>query len=105
MRRGMRAKSYFSLRFLRNFQGELLCRFLLARAVDVSAARVRLESTTAPECGCHADVKSLSRDCRSKHAWKIGTPRASAMILPVPSHSHRSHFITFEGLDGCGKST
>jgi dTMP kinase len=23
----------------------------------------------------------------------------------VPSHSHRSHFITFEGLDGCGKST
>jgi len=29
----------------------------------------------------------------------------SAMILPVPSHSHRGHFITFEGLDGCGKST
>jgi dTMP kinase len=27
------------------------------------------------------------------------------MILPVPSHSHRNHFITFEGLDGCGKST
>jgi dTMP kinase len=27
------------------------------------------------------------------------------MILPVPSHSHRGHFITFEGLDGCGKST
>ena len=29
----------------------------------------------------------------------------SGIILPVPSHSHRSHFITFEGLDGCGKST
>jgi dTMP kinase len=27
------------------------------------------------------------------------------MILLVPSHPHRSHFITFEGLDGCGKST
>jgi dTMP kinase len=27
------------------------------------------------------------------------------MILPVPPHSHRSNFITFEGLDGCGKST
>ena len=27
------------------------------------------------------------------------------MILAVPSHSHRGHFITFEGLDGCGKST
>ncbi len=23
----------------------------------------------------------------------------------VPSHSHRGKFITFEGLDGCGKST
>ena len=29
----------------------------------------------------------------------------SAIILPVPSHSHRGYFITFEGLDGCGKST
>ena len=25
--------------------------------------------------------------------------------LPVPVHSHRGRFITFEGLDGCGKST
>jgi len=23
----------------------------------------------------------------------------------APTHSHRGHFITFEGLDGCGKST
>lgn len=28
-----------------------------------------------------------------------------AMILIVPSHSHRGKFLTFEGLDGCGKST
>jgi dTMP kinase len=27
------------------------------------------------------------------------------MILSVTSHSHRGRFITFEGLDGCGKST
>jgi dTMP kinase len=27
------------------------------------------------------------------------------MILSVPSHPHRGRFITFEGLDGCGKST
>jgi dTMP kinase len=27
------------------------------------------------------------------------------MIHPVPTHSHRGRFITFEGLDGCGKST
>jgi len=27
------------------------------------------------------------------------------MILPVTQHSHRGRFITFEGLDGCGKST
>jgi dTMP kinase len=25
--------------------------------------------------------------------------------LTVPAHSHRGRFITFEGLDGCGKST
>ena len=25
--------------------------------------------------------------------------------LPVPVHAHRGRFITFEGLDGCGKST
>lgn len=25
--------------------------------------------------------------------------------LPVPSHAQRGRFITFEGLDGCGKST
>ena len=28
-----------------------------------------------------------------------------AMMLCVPSHSQRGRFITFEGLDGCGKST
>ena len=27
------------------------------------------------------------------------------MILAVSSHPHRGFFITFEGLDGCGKST
>ena len=27
------------------------------------------------------------------------------MISAVTSHSHRGRFITFEGLDGCGKST
>src|SRR5580692_12058269 len=27
------------------------------------------------------------------------------MMLCVPSHSQRGRFITFEGLDGCGKST
>jgi dTMP kinase len=27
------------------------------------------------------------------------------MMLSVPSHLHRGRFITFEGLDGCGKST
>jgi dTMP kinase len=27
------------------------------------------------------------------------------MISTVSSHSHRGRFITFEGLDGCGKST
>jgi dTMP kinase len=27
------------------------------------------------------------------------------MMLLVPSHSQRGRFITFEGLDGCGKST
>ncbi len=27
------------------------------------------------------------------------------MISAVSSHSHRGRFITFEGLDGCGKST
>jgi dTMP kinase len=27
------------------------------------------------------------------------------MMLAVPSHSPRGRFITFEGLDGCGKST
>ena len=27
------------------------------------------------------------------------------MMLSVSSHSHRGRFITFEGLDGCGKST
>jgi dTMP kinase len=34
--------------------------------------------------------------------------RASSSLcyyLPVSSHVHRGHFITFEGLDGCGKST
>jgi dTMP kinase len=29
----------------------------------------------------------------------------NAMILVVPSHSHRGKFVTLEGLDGCGKST
>jgi dTMP kinase len=28
-----------------------------------------------------------------------------AMMLSVPSHTLRGRFITFEGLDGCGKST
>ena len=34
-------------------------------------------------------------------------PNADPLIyhLRVPSHSHRGSFITFEGLDGCGKST
>jgi dTMP kinase len=27
------------------------------------------------------------------------------MMLAVPSHAQRGRFITFEGLDGCGKST
>ena len=27
------------------------------------------------------------------------------MILTVPNQSHRGRFVTFEGLDGCGKST
>ena len=27
------------------------------------------------------------------------------MMLVVPSHTQRGRFITFEGLDGCGKST
>jgi dTMP kinase len=27
------------------------------------------------------------------------------MISAVPNHAHRGRFITFEGLDGCGKST
>src|ERR1700690_2251371 len=27
------------------------------------------------------------------------------MMLSVYSHAHRGRFITFEGLDGCGKST
>ncbi len=27
------------------------------------------------------------------------------MMLSVPTHPHRGRFITFEGLDGCGKST
>src|SRR5580692_6415644 len=27
------------------------------------------------------------------------------MMLCVPVHAHRGRFITFEGLDGCGKST
>src|SRR6516164_7922427 len=27
------------------------------------------------------------------------------MILAVATHAHRGKFITFEGLDGCGKST
>jgi len=31
--------------------------------------------------------------------------RRSAMIFLVSGHSHRGLFITFEGLDGCGKST
>lgn len=34
------------------------------------------------------------------------TPRVRfAMMLSVPSHTQRGRFITFEGLDGCGKST
>ena len=36
-------------------------------------------------------------------------PSAKCQVLIydfcVPSHSHRGRFITFEGLDGCGKST
>ena len=36
-------------------------------------------------------------------------PSAKCQLLiydfRVPSHSHRGRFITFEGLDGCGKST
>jgi dTMP kinase len=28
-----------------------------------------------------------------------------AMMLSVTSHTHRGRFITFEGLDGCGKTT
>lgn len=31
--------------------------------------------------------------------------RAFAMILAMTSRPHRGRFITFEGLDGCGKST
>ncbi len=29
----------------------------------------------------------------------------SAIILALATHAHRGRFITFEGLDGCGKST
>lgn len=43
--------------------------------------------------------------------WGYGTREGArhtntdAMMLRVPSHSQRGRFITFEGLDGCGKST
>jgi thymidylate kinase len=33
------------------------------------------------------------------------TGRLPCIILLVTAHSHRGKFITFEGLDGCGKST
>lgn len=32
-------------------------------------------------------------------------PSAECYDSSVPAHSHRGRFITFEGLDGCGKST
>jgi len=36
---------------------------------------------------------------------RMGLQAALCYDLPVPSHTHRGRFITFEGLDGCGKST
>jgi dTMP kinase len=38
--------------------------------------------------------------------WRfVSTRYGFAMMLFVPSHTARGRFITFEGLDGCGKST
>src|ERR1700737_3089790 len=36
---------------------------------------------------------------------RVPKTRRSFMISTVSSHTHRGRFITFEGLDGCGKST
>ena len=36
---------------------------------------------------------------------RVCSRRMLCYDLPVPSHAHRGRFITFEGLDGCGKST
>jgi dTMP kinase len=67
-------------------------------------------STATGEYG----LSGMRLSCRCQKAvWRSALktltnheePAPSAMILPVPSHLHRSHFITFEGLDGCGKST
>lgn len=42
---------------------------------------------------------------RSRPSFGGIAPQRFAMMLGVPSHTHRGRFITFEGLDGCGKST
>lgn len=38
-------------------------------------------------------------------ASEVRDPRSLCYDFGVPSHLHRGKFITFEGLDGCGKST
>lgn len=41
----------------------------------------------------------------SRHRLRKLFAHVFVMILDVPSHTGRGKFITFEGLDGCGKST
>jgi dTMP kinase len=51
----------------------------------------------------HGQHRSLASEPRS--GGLPLRPRPLCYDLCVPSHSQRGKFITFEGLDGCGKST
>jgi dTMP kinase len=42
---------------------------------------------------------------RFRAAASLSSAAKNLLEFPVPSSSHRGKFITFEGLDGCGKST
>jgi hypothetical protein len=67
----------------------------------VTGGRNRVDSRwrCCPQCAYLSNILS-PQPCP-----RITALTCFAMMLCVPSHSQRGRFITFEGLDGCGKST
>ncbi len=51
--------------------------------------------------------RTQAQQATALQSWQIRSAKYQALIyhFRVSSHHHRGRFITFEGLDGCGKST